>query len=95
MLTGKACKHPSLTFRDPSPLRRGGGCWFTVALGGALLAVEQTWQLINRQHWPSWLFWLLIIVMLGASVLNTALRMIRDARAEGSGVQPASEASSP
>jgi len=48
-----------------------------VAFGAALLAVEQTWQVIVRQHWPAWLFWLLIIVMLGVSVLNTALRMNR------------------
>jgi hypothetical protein len=56
--------------------------WFTVALGAALLAAEQTWQVINRQHWPAWLFWILIIVMLGISVLNTALRMIRGRAAE-------------
>jgi len=24
--------------------------WFTVALGAALLAAEQTWQVIDRQH---------------------------------------------
>lgn len=52
--------------------------WFTVATGAALLAAEQTWQVIERHHWPFWLFWLLVVVMLGASVLNTALRMIRD-----------------
>jgi hypothetical protein len=68
--------------------------WFTVALGAALLAAEQTWQVINRQHWPAWLFWLLIIIMLGASVLNTALRMIGDARVV-SGVRPAGEDPSP
>jgi hypothetical protein len=51
--------------------------WFTVALGAALLAAEQTWQVIDRQHWPTWLFWILIIVMLGVSVLNTALQMMR------------------
>jgi hypothetical protein len=67
--------------------------WFTVALGAALLAAQQTWQVINRQHWPGWLFWILIIVMLGVSVLNTALRMT-DGRAAGSAVQPADEVSS-
>jgi len=54
--------------------------WFTVATGAALLAVEQTWEVIGRQHWPTWLLWPLIIVMLIASVLNTALRMARDGR---------------
>jgi hypothetical protein len=50
--------------------------WFTVALGAALLAAEQTWQVVDRQHWPAWLFWILLIVMLGVSVLNTTLRMM-------------------
>jgi hypothetical protein len=49
--------------------------WFTVALGAALLAAEQTWQVIERQHWAAWLFWVLIIVMLGVSVLNTSLKI--------------------
>jgi hypothetical protein len=67
--------------------------WFTVALGAALLAAEQTWQVINRQHWPAWLFWILIIVMLGVSVLNTAVRMTRGHPA-GSAAQRADEVSS-
>jgi hypothetical protein len=58
--------------------------WFTVALGAGLLAAEQTWQVIERQDWPTWLFWILIIVMLGTSVLNTALRMSHDGREAGS-----------
>jgi hypothetical protein len=59
---------------------------FTVALGAALLAAGQTWQVIGHYHWPAWLFWLLIIVMLGVAVLNTALRMSRDERTARSGV---------
>jgi len=51
--------------------------WFTVALGAALLAAGQTWEIIDRHHWPAWLFWLLLAVMLAASVLNTTLRMIQ------------------
>ena len=65
--------------------------WFTVAIGAALLAAEQTWQVIDRYRWPVWLFWFLIIVMLGVSVLNTAVRMIHDDRTSGSGVQRADE----
>jgi len=52
--------------------------WFTVALGASLLAAEQTWGITERYEWPVWLFWLLLIVMGGVSVLNTALRMSRD-----------------
>jgi hypothetical protein len=49
--------------------------WFTVAAGGALLAVGETWQIVERHSWPVWLFWLLIVVMLAVSMLNTAVRM--------------------
>lgn len=52
--------------------------WFTVALGAALLATEQTWRITERYEWPLWLFFLLVAVMLAVSVLNTAVRMIND-----------------
>jgi hypothetical protein len=43
-----------------------------------LLAAEQTWQAAERTGWPGWLFWPLVVVMLGLSVLNTAARMTQD-----------------
>jgi hypothetical protein len=52
--------------------------WFTVALGASLLGAGQTWLITGRYEWPVWLFWLLLVVMLGLSVLYTALRMSRD-----------------
>jgi hypothetical protein len=55
--------------------------WFTVAAGGTLLAVGETWQIVERHSWPAWLFWLLIVVMLAASMLNTAARMISEQHA--------------
>lgn len=57
--------------------------WFTVAIGATLLAAEQTWPVIEHQGWPGWLFWPLIIFMLGISVLNTTLRMIHDHQTAG------------
>jgi hypothetical protein len=51
--------------------------WFTVAAGASLLAAEQSWNVVERYRWPAWLFWALIVVMLGACALNTALRMGR------------------
>lgn len=54
-----------------------------MALGALLLAAEQTWHVVESHDWPAWLFWLLLIVMLGASVLNTTLRMIRDQQWDG------------
>jgi hypothetical protein len=49
--------------------------WFTVAAGGTLLAAGETWQLIEHHDWPVWLFWVLVVVMLAAAMLNTAARM--------------------
>ncbi|MGH3847528.1 MAG: hypothetical protein ACRDS0_39855, partial [Pseudonocardiaceae bacterium] len=50
--------------------------WFTVAVGAALLAAGETWQIVQHHGWPVWLFWLLIAVMLTAAVLTTAVPMI-------------------
>jgi len=36
------------------------------------------WQAVERTRWPGWLFWPLVVVMLGLSVLNTAARMTQD-----------------
>jgi hypothetical protein len=57
--------------------------WFTVAAGAALLAVDQTWQVIERYHWPGWLWWPLVTAMLVLSVVNTAVRMNRDEQVSG------------
>jgi hypothetical protein len=50
--------------------------WFTVAGGATLLATGETWQITEHYDWPVWVFWLLIVVMLATSVLNTALQMV-------------------
>jgi hypothetical protein len=80
---------PAQREQSTSFINKAAG-WFTVALGGALLAAGQTWRVVDRHDWPGWLFWILIIVMLGVSVLNTALRMIHG-RPAGSAAQRADE----
>jgi fatty acid desaturase len=55
--------------------------WFTVAGGATLLAVGETWQLVEHFDWPVGVFWLLVVVMLTAAVLTTAVLMIGAARA--------------
>jgi hypothetical protein len=50
--------------------------WFTVAAGATLLATGQTWQIVKHYGWPIWLFWLLVVLMLSAAVLNTAVQMV-------------------
>lgn len=63
-----------------SSFRNKATGWFTVAAGATLLAAGETWQVTEDRGWPVWLFWLLMAVMLAAAVLNTAVRMINDAR---------------
>ena len=54
--------------------------WFTVAVGGTLLAAGETWQITGDHHWPVWLFWLLIAVMLAVALVNTAVQRLSDDR---------------
>ena len=64
--------------------------WFTVAAGAALLAAGETWQVVRHYRWPVWMFWLLVVVMLAAAVLNTAVLMISAARTRrADGIEPA------
>ena len=69
--------------------------WFTVAGGAMLLAADQTWRVAERYDWPLWLFWLLVVLMLGLCVLNTAVRMIRDEQVNAAGAQLADDAAAP
>jgi hypothetical protein len=59
--------------------------WFTVAAGATLLAAGETWQIVRHYRWPVWAFWLLLVVMLAAAVLNTAVLMLGDARMRRAG----------
>jgi hypothetical protein len=54
--------------------------WFTVAGGAARLAAGETWQIVRHYDWPVWVFWLLLVVMLTAAILNVAVGMISRAR---------------
>jgi 4-hydroxybenzoate polyprenyltransferase len=58
--------------------------WLTVAFGASLLAAGETWQIIEYHGWPVWLFWLLVVVMLAAVVLYTAVRRVSDEHARHS-----------
>jgi hypothetical protein len=60
--------------------------WFTVAAGATLLAAGETWRVVQYHGWPVWLFWVLVVVMLAAAVLNTAVQMISDARTRRPGI---------
>jgi hypothetical protein len=59
--------------------------WFTVAAGATLLAVGETWPIVQHYRWPGWLFWSLIVVMLTAAVLNSAIWIISGAHLRQAG----------
>jgi hypothetical protein len=80
--------NPAQREQFTSFINKAGG-WFTVATGASLLAAEQSWNLTERYGWPGWLFWVLIVVMLGAAVLNTALRMSHGDRMREASPEPA------
>jgi uncharacterized membrane protein YhhN len=69
--------------------------WFTVAAGATLLAAGETWRIVQHYGWPVWLFWLLVVVMLAAAVLNTAVQMISDAHARNAGAAEPAPAAEP
>jgi hypothetical protein len=37
--------------------------WVIVAIGGFLIAVKETWALVETFHWPVWVFWILFVLM--------------------------------
>ena len=59
--------------------RRGGGCCRRSSTCCTAAGPERSstpYSRIEHHRWPVWLFCLLIVVMLGVAVLNTAVRMI-------------------
>ena len=49
--------------------------WLYVALGALLIAVKESWELVEYNEWPSWLFWVLVVLMPVFAAVNTAARM--------------------
>jgi hypothetical protein len=49
--------------------------WFYVASGAFLIAIKETYELVEGHEWPTAVFWLVIVVMAGIAAGNTAVRM--------------------
>jgi hypothetical protein len=49
--------------------------WFYVASGAFLIALKETYELVEGHEWPTWVFWVLVVVMAGIATVNTAVRM--------------------
>jgi hypothetical protein len=51
--------------------------WFYVASGAFLIALKETYELVEGHEWPTFVFWILVVVMAGLATGNTAVRMSR------------------
>lgn len=58
--------------------------WLLVGSGGLLLAVKETWELHEREGWPIWLFWVLVVVVPVLAAANAAVRVQRGRAVLGS-----------
>ena len=54
--------------------------WIVVAIGGALLATKETWELSELLHLPLWAFIVAIVVCAFLCVFYTVVRMTSTAR---------------
>ncbi|HEX7834191.1 MAG TPA: hypothetical protein VF479_01845, partial [Pseudolysinimonas sp.] len=51
--------------------------WFTVAAGAFLIALKETWELVELYELPVVVYWVAIVVLSIAAVSNTVVRMLR------------------
>jgi hypothetical protein len=51
--------------------------WFYVAAGAFLIALKETYELVEGHEWPTAVFWVLIVGMLAIAAVNTAVRVSR------------------
>ena len=51
--------------------------WIFVAVGGFLIAVNETYGLVQDYEWNDWFFWVIVVALGLVSVLNTVLRLSR------------------
>lgn len=47
--------------------------WMLVGSGAALIGVKETFELVEGNGWPTWLFWVLVVLMPLLCVANTVL----------------------
>jgi len=58
-------------------LRDVAGAWFLVAAGASLIAVKETWELVEEYEWDEWSFWALLagmLVIAGAVIVERVRR---------------------
>jgi hypothetical protein len=51
--------------------------WVYVGIGGLAIAAKETWEAVHHQHWPTGVFFALLLLGLLLSAFNTAARSRR------------------
>ncbi len=59
--------------------------WMIVSAGALLLAVKETWELVELFEWPAFVFWILVVVIVALCIGYAVTRTRRSNRA----LQPA------
>jgi uncharacterized membrane protein len=54
--------------------------WVIVGIGGFLIAVKETWELVAEFDWPQWVFWILFVVMPIVAVVSAVRKSINSFR---------------
>lgn len=57
--------------------------WMIVAAGAFLIAIKETYEVVELFEWPIWVFWVLVVVAPALCVGNVVIRMVRSAKALG------------
>jgi hypothetical protein len=60
-------------------LRDVASAWFLVAAGASLIAVKETWDLVEAYEWDEWIFWALLTGML---LIAAAVIVVRIGRSD-------------
>jgi hypothetical protein len=50
--------------------------WIVVGIGGFLLATKETWELVRDFHWPTWVFWVLLVLAPIIAILSAVRKTI-------------------
>ena len=51
--------------------------WLLVGAGGTLIAAKESWELVEHYEWPTYLFWVLVIVAAWLCLANAGYRQYR------------------
>jgi len=45
--------------------------WMLVGFGAFLIALKETYELVEHHEWPTWLYWLTVVIMTSAAISIT------------------------